>query len=282
MELKSNFHIFDELLSKMGGTKIDWNISDIGLSDIEDISIELEKGLEIDISKLEIVGGVYSYKGEQLVVYIYETRDEKDYIFEYPEKSKRFHLRDCQTITSFKERDKFQTRYIGTNNKSGIFKIEVYSDESHVKTEEIEFELFACKNCLTDLNYKNYKTNRNQVWRSFSLTEFFEEYKTYFSEKPKYTCENIPKNEYPDNWEDISRNFRIKKNWKCELCNINLINHHNLLHTHHRNQAKFDNKESNLQALCVDCHSKQTGHENMYYSSKHKSLINKLKREQNL
>ena len=92
MELKSNFPIFDELLSKMGGTKIDWNISDIGLSEIEDISIELEIGLEIDISKLEIVGGVYSYKGEQLVVYIYETRDEKDYIFEYPEKSKDFIL----------------------------------------------------------------------------------------------------------------------------------------------------------------------------------------------
>jgi len=282
MKIDVSYNYFDTLLEKMGGDKIQWSLSDINLSEINDISIELERGLEIDISKLEIVGGVYSYEGEQLVVHIYDTFKIKDSVEEYPENNVRFHLRDCRTIQKMKEQNRFETRYIGTNNTSGIFKVTVYIDEFRSGSEEIKTELFVCKNCLSELDYKNYKRNKKQVWNTFALEEFFESYKTYFSEKPKYTCENIPKNEYPNDWKDISRKFRKNKNWRCNDCNLNLIDHHNLLHVHHINHGRFDNRSSNLQAVCIDCHSKKEDHDTMYVPENQRTLIIKLRREQNI
>ena len=74
-------------------------------------------------------------------------------------------------------------------------------------------------------------------------TEFFKKYKSYFTDKPKYTCENIPKNDYPDNWSDISRKYRKEMNWICSGCKLNLSEHQNLLHAHHISQKKYNSKK---------------------------------------
>jgi len=137
-EFKVDFSELDRLLNLMGGSKVDFKLPDsIKLPEIVDISIKLEEGLEIDITKLEIVGGVYSYEGEQLVVHIYRTYKIIDEVKDTPEKNVRYHLRDCRTIKRMKEIEKFDERYIGTNNTSGIFKVEVYTKESKKKSKPI-------------------------------------------------------------------------------------------------------------------------------------------------
>ena len=76
MEINCDFSGLEELRKLMGADKTQFSIDSGNTREISNISFQLNKGLEIDISKLEIVGGVYSFKGEQLVVHIYETYKE--------------------------------------------------------------------------------------------------------------------------------------------------------------------------------------------------------------
>jgi hypothetical protein len=78
MKIDFGFPELEELRQIMVADLIPFSIDSRNLREISDITFELNKGLEIDISQLEIVGGVYSFKGEQLVVHIYETYKEKD------------------------------------------------------------------------------------------------------------------------------------------------------------------------------------------------------------
>ena len=276
MKINYDFSELENLRQMMGADITNFSIDTENTREIRNISFELNKGLEIDISQLDIVGGVYSFKGEQLVVHIYETRKEKGHVVEAPENNVRFHLTDCKTIEKMRKNNRFEFRYIGTNNTDGNFKVSVISDNLNNNEEEIETNLKVCKNCLKELNYKGYNNNRD-VWQSFNLNEFFDHYKTHFKEKPKYSCENMPKNNYPDNWQDISREMRIQKGWNCENCRINLEDHKQLLHVHHKNHAKFDCSSKNLEVVCIDCHSKKPGHNNMYISNDQMKVIRDLR-----
>ena len=77
MEIKVDFTELDDLRKKMGAEVVPFTIDRESLNSFDDIKIKLNEGLEINISQLEIVGGVYSFKGEQLLIYIYETRKIK-------------------------------------------------------------------------------------------------------------------------------------------------------------------------------------------------------------
>ena len=281
MKIDFDFSELEELRKIMGAEVAQFSIDRKNMNEISNVSFELNKGLEIDISQLEIVGGVYSFKGEQLVVHIYETYKEKEHVFNQPENNVRFHLKDCKTIEKMRKNNRFETRYIGTNNTDGKFRVRVNSDNTR-NNEEIETNLRVCKNCLSELNYKNYSNNRYKVWDSFNLEEFFDHYKTYFKEKPKYTSENVPKNDYPEIWQEFSRSFRLKKGWKCEDCGLNLERHQNMLHVHHINHAKFDCRWENLEAVCIDCHSKKPGHKNMQVPDNQMEIIRSLRSEQNI
>lgn len=282
MEIKVDFSELENIRKKMGAVLVPFTIDREPLKPVSDISIRLYEGLEINISQLEIVGGVYSFKGEQLLIFIYETRKEKEYVIDDPENNVRFHLKDCRTIERMQREELFEARYIGTNNTSGKFSVVVYSDEDRINTEEIETNLKVCKNCLKELNYKDYINNKRNVWNAFNIAEFFDEYRTYFKEKPKYTCENVPPNDYPDDWEDISRNIRKEKGWQCQDCGINLNRYQNLLHVHHKNHAKFDSRPSNLEVVCIICHSKKRGHKHMHVSTDQRDLIREIRIEQNI
>ena len=136
MKIDFGFPKLEELRQIMVADLIPFSIDSRNLREISDISFELNKGLEIDISQLEIVGGVYSFKGEQLVVHIYETYKEKEYVFNAPENNVRFHLKDCKTIEKMKENNRFKTRYIGTNNTDGKFRVSVYVYSDNFRNNE--------------------------------------------------------------------------------------------------------------------------------------------------
>jgi hypothetical protein len=66
--------------------------------------------------------------------------------------------------------------------------------------------------------------------------------------------------EYTQDWKSVSRAVRIAAGWRCQSCGVNLNKNRNLLHTHHKNRMKNDNRKSNLVALCVVCHCEQPYH----------------------
>ena len=60
------------------------------------------------------------------------------------------------------------------------------------------------------------------------------------------------------NLQEISTAFRKTKNFTCEKCNIHIADpkYYHLMHVHHKvAYEKTNNSRSNLQCLCVECHS---------------------------
>lgn len=75
---------------------------------------------------------------------------------------------------------------------------------------------------------------------------------------------------YVKNWATISQAHRELKHYKCEKCGIDLNDFAGRFYcqVHHKNGNKLDNKESNLQCLCVECHSQIDNHHKSNFSTK--------------
>lgn len=278
MKLDLQFEELGILVEKMGADNSDWHLPDIPITRKHRQFLErLHEGItptssndfDADFGKL------LTHKGEQIVLYIYDTRKEKEVLLSQPENSNRFHIATCQTIHSMKVNGRFE-RYVITNRIDGKFIVESM-DRFTRKTEKLETQLYVCKHCLSELNWHAYSDsslsldNRENIWKNFSLEEFFAEHQTFFSERPRYWDVTVPKGGYPKNWMQISRTIKSNRGWRCDCCNVNLSNHHQLLHVHHENGVTSDVSNDNLTALCVHCHSMQPYHHRM--KAKYLNLI---------
>lgn len=62
---------------------------------------------------------------------------------------------------------------------------------------------------------------------------------------------------YVKNWQQISLDYCTRKNFTCEKCGVKLDNifDREFIYTHHKNDDRTDNRESNLECLCIKCYS---------------------------
>jgi len=62
---------------------------------------------------------------------------------------------------------------------------------------------------------------------------------------------------YDKNWQKISRAYRKSKDYTCESCGIKPANNFDrrFWQTHHKDGDKTNNRQPNLECLCVLCHS---------------------------
>jgi len=89
--------------------------------------------------------------------------------------------------------------------------------------------------------------------------------------------------EYTLDWDSISKQYRKKQHYICQDCGVDLNSEKYLLHTHHLNRDKYDNREENLIALCANCHKKQPFHERrVSVSDSDLKKINLLRKQQGL
>lgn len=208
--------------------------------------------LDILLNEIEPAhDGMLIHDGKNGVVYIPEQSIQRD---EYesnptPNQLKKFHVANCSTLQDMKRKDEFK-KYKFETRRDGKFCVSFPGHPDQI----VECELHVCKNCLTELNYKNFvdrRSEQNKIRDSFNLEEFYRE-------SGVYTLD----------WPQVSRRCRALAGWKCELCG-DFLGHEKMrqfLHVHHKNRQKDDNTEENLQVLCIRCHADQDYHDRLKVS----------------
>jgi hypothetical protein len=224
------------------------------------IEIRLKEGIDIkSFKEIDWTGPVASYKGHQILFYIADQGWKIDDVIDDPSKGKKFHMSWCTTLEKMKERGRIE-RYVATSDLSGRFKVFGQSDEEGGE-RHARAGLKVCRNCLSNINYKGYKSNKVKVFQEFNIPEFFEHYSSYFKHKPNLEID--PTKGYSDDWEEISIKLRERASWRCQGCSVDLSKDKELLHCHHINGVKSDNRSENLEVVCAECHSKKPDHGHM-------------------
>lgn len=265
---------FNTLKMKMGIDKFTYG--NFGNSQSIGTRIQLEtKGIDVEnvaeISPLK--DHTLIYKGERVILYI---RDVSDWGNE--DRLPKFHIALCSTLNNMLENGK-KKRYVVSQNESKIFHLNLISGRS---VRELQQPLDVCRNCLEILRWEDYsktwsQTAKDNCVKSFEISDFFVKYPKAPIQNDGYSDRNSAINQYPDNWNIISYNYRKSKNWICEQCGVNLTTHKSLLQTHHINSQKNDCRLSNLKALCVDCHTHQPMHSHMNNNPNNQRQIQEIK-----
>jgi len=254
------FSEFNILRDKMGAPLLETIAfkQDINRLSIVELEILASKGIDILSKDINILDdGTLAYKDRRIIIYIRDIMHFNKYGNSMP----KFHLANCTTLQSMRSGGRF-SRYVGSIRTDGIFEVNQFISG---RKENQNVKLNVCKNCLGYLNYKNYLDNKNSIFQEFQLKEFFKIYPTDFHRKPIHTNATAPLNEYSNDWQTISYQKRTQVNWCCEKCGTNL-NDKNLrkyLHVHHKDGSKHNNRQRNLQALCINCHANEPFHSHM-------------------
>ena len=255
---------FNSLREQMRAPYIEFESETLRETDLyEKIRKELEGrgGKELPPEEVGIApDGTFEYLNRKVLVYIrdqsfFPGKDDPEF---------KFHLCECSKLVQMRKAGRFH-KYVVTTNTSGIFVINrINYFTKKIVDKHIEKRLNVCKLCLSKLDYKGYRKNKAVIYRDFDLEEYFNIYKkNLIEELPVHTPETAPFGIYPRDFDEISRQFREMKNWTCEKCKIDLSNHREFLHTHHKNGNKSDNSTSNLKCLCIRCHAEEFQHEHM-------------------
>lgn len=186
--------------------------------------------------------------------FMYKTK----FYFEYQgsKNQPKFHVCYCTAIQNFGS-----DAYRFANAEP----IKVYSRNEHKEVEVKGMELCRyCRQMLTD----------KDAMRIHNSTDFVNILKEE-REEVKESVTDVDIFGYVKNWEEISLAYRTKMNFTCERCGTHIENSfdYHFMQTHHKNGKKTDNRESNLECLCVKCHSEVNNTHRKNFSSKANQLL---------
>lgn len=281
MKLTFDFSALWRVADQIGAKHSNFSLDD-EIKPLDPIDVRLSgEGIDVDPEALKLRGGLFSYEGRQVVLYIPDhTNKDIEKALTTQGVRKKFHVTYCEHLNNMKQRGYFE-RYKATNKLTGKFHIFGKSKLDRTMKEG-DVALDVCMFCLQKLNYKGSadKFTRRKVRDSFVIPEFFSTYSSFFPYLPSGIGGDPDKADYTSDWSQVSSAYRQTKNYTCEVCNVTLNDQKHLLHTHHINAVRGDNRQENLQALCVDCHRKEHGH--MYVSHSDMQTITMLRNQQSV
>ena len=175
----------------------------------------------------------------------------------------RYHICKCETIESFL-RGMDIPEYRRAETKS----VKVINRDNN-NEEEVVSDLPLCQNCAK-------KVFKGKV--DMSSSEFAEILRNAApAEQPNDKTEINPRG-YTKDWSEISRRYREEHNYTCEKCGVQVSPFETeYMQVHHKNGNKTDNNRiSNLQCLCIKCHSEVDPTHIHNFSSESQRLLIKL------
>ena len=282
MPIDVDFRALRRAAQRMGATESGFTVG-LDRSTIEPIDIQLGEGKEIQLDELDSSEGLLSFEGRQVLLYIPDQGKNIDKVLENGTKGRRFHVADCKTLADMKARGRFE-RYVVTNDLSGSFN--VYGTSLRTGSgREGSADLIVCQNCLEHLNYEGFRSkSRPARWKSsvdFSIGRFFEAYSSFFRHLPKgFAKADGSAAGYSQDWQSISENLRRKAGFQCSECEVVLDRHKSLIHVHHKNGVKSDNRPDNLEVLCKLCHGLRPLHDHIFISHEERKMISECRQQQ--
>ena len=219
------------------------------------------EGLDVEFGKITThPDGTLIYDGRRVLIHIRDVANMggRKHI-------PRFHISNCRTLVEMKSSGRFE-RYVVSEREDGNFHIRY--DTGPLKVTKLD----VCQNCLDNLSWRGFssdmsKNSRSQIVSSFAPKEFFDKYpKSLHPVIPAHTSATAPINDYPENWDEISRELKRQLRYRCQQdgCGVQLsAQDTKFLHIHHKNSLRNDCRPENLVCLCIRCHAEQPNHSHM-------------------
>ncbi len=258
---------FLRILSNVGASFIEWKPPRIFLS--PEVAKKLEEGtLEVDRAQgVETdYSGLLTFAGRKVSVYIRDqhiTRSRARYFAINHTSEYKFHLTRCFTIQNMEKNGRYNSRYVYTNRKDGVFLVNQMR-YGQVISKNIKIRLELCQNCWDNLRI-NGTTERLGVSSkdSFDISAYFKRFNIHIRDLPTHNPVSAPLNTYQDEQERLAKRLKKKYHYVCQQCKNTYDTHSSWLHLHHIDGQKSNNLPSNLTIYCLACHAEEPFHQHM-------------------